>query len=222
MEKSVNNNIKIYGGNCMNKNWVIVVIVAIIIIGAIAGVAIYEKNKKEVEKNNVIQNVINEVSEKVVDECIEEWSESEEHAVLDIEANSSEEKISPNGLLVLRRYYKECNHTINEYIDIPQNLVNKTYEDLEKEYSNWEIKEFSSSQVALYREFENTCSQHFVVRNNEGKIAIYRVNENNEEEIFQKTDISVEYLTETDKIEIENGIRVNGMEQLNQLIEDFE
>ena len=30
------------------------------------------------------------------------------------------------------------------------------------------------------------------------------------------------YLTDTDKIEIQKGIRVNGIEELNQLIEDFE
>ena len=33
---------------------------------------------------------------------------------------------------------------------------------------------------------------------------------------------TIDYLTETDKIAIENGIRVNGLEELNQLIEDFE
>lgn len=222
MEKSVNNNIKNYGGNFMKKNWIIILIIAIIIIGVITGIAIYDKNKKVAEDNNIIENAINEISEKVIDECIDEWNEIEEQAVLDIETNSSEEKTSPNCLVILKRYYKKCNHTINEYIDIPQDLVNKTYNDLEKEYSNWVIKEFSSSQVILYREFDSNCAQHFVVKDDDGKIVIYRLNENNEEEIFQKTEISVEYLTDTDKIEIENGIRVNGMEELNQLIEDFE
>lgn len=206
----------------MKKSWIIILILAIIVIGIIAGIAIYDKNKKETVENNIIENTINELSEKVVDECIEEWNEIEEQATLDVEANSSEEKISPNCLVILRRYYKECNHTINEYIDIPQGLVNKTYEELQKEYPTWEIKDFSSTQVVLYREFDSSCAQHFVVRDVDGKIVIYKVNENNEEEVFQKTEISVEYLTETDKIEIENGIRVNGMEELNQLIEDFE
>lgn len=206
----------------MNKSWIIILIVAIIIIGAIAGMAIYDKNKGHIEQDSVIQNVVNEVSEKVFDECVDEWDEIEEQAMLDIEANSSEEKISPNCLLVLTKYYRECNHTVNEYIDIPQDLVNKTYEDLESEYPDWNIKDFSDSQVVLYREFGSSCSQHFVARDVDGKIVIFRVNENGVEEVFQRTEISVEYLTETDKIEIEKGIKVNGMEELNQLIEDFE
>ena len=39
---------------------------------------------------------------------------------------------------------------------------------------------------------------------------------------FVCSKVAVDYLTETDKVEIQNGIRVNGIEELNQLIEDFE
>ena len=54
------------------------------------------------------------------------------------------------------------------------------------------------------------------------KITVYKINENNEEEIYEKTEISVEYLSETDKGKISEGIKVNGIEELNQLLEDFE
>lgn len=204
----------------MKKSWIIILVLAILIIGIIAGLAIYKKDEKS--KNNIVENEINTVSEKVTDECTEEYEELEEQAKLDIETNSSEEKISPNCLIILKRYYNECQHTINEYIDIPQNLVNGTREDLEKEYPNWEIQRYSSNEIILYREFDSNCGQHFILRNDNGKITIYKINESNEEEVYERTEISVEYLTETDKIEIQNGIRVNGIEELNQLIEDFE
>lgn len=205
----------------MKKTWIILLAVAIIIIGIIAGIAIYEKNIKENISNNVVEKEINEVSEKVTDECTEEW-ERLEKANLELETNSNEEKISPNCLLTLKRYYKECEHTINEYIEIPQNLVNKTQEDLEKEYPNWEVQKYSSTKIELYNEFDSDCGQHFLLKNDDGKITIYRINEEMQEEVYQKTEISIDYLTETDKIQIENGIRVNGIEELNQLIEDFE
>lgn len=204
----------------MKKSWIIILVVAIIIIGIISGLAIYNKNAKP--KNNIVENEINKVSEKVTDECTEEYEELERQAKLDIETNSSEEKISPNCLVTLKRYYNECQHTINEYIDVPQNLVNGTQEDLEKEYTNWEIQKYSSNEIILYREFDSDCGQHFILRNDNGKIAIYKINEEMQEEVYEKTEISVEYLTETDKVEIQNGIRVNGVEELNQLLEDFE
>lgn len=205
----------------MKKNWIIILIIAIIIIGIATGIIIYNNNKQNKKQSNIVKNEINEVSEKVTDECIEEW-EKLEQAKIEIETNSSEEKISPNCLLTLKRYYKECEHIINKYIDIPQNLVNKTQKDLEKEYPNWEIKKYSSNEIILYKEFDSNCGQHFILKNDNGKITIYKINENNEEEIYEKTEISVEYLTETDKVEIQNGIRVNGIEELNQLIENFE
>ena len=204
----------------MKKSWIIILVVAIIIIGIISGLAIYNKNAKP--KNNIVENEINKVSEKITDECTEEYEELERQAKLDIETNSSEEKISPNCLITLKRYYNECQHTINEYIDVPQKLVNGTEDDLKKEYQNWEIQKCSSNEIILYREFDSNCGQHFILRNDNGKITIYKINENNEEEVYEKTEISVEYLTETDKVEIQNGIRVNGVEELNQLLEDFE
>ena len=204
----------------MKKSWIIILVVAIIIIGIISGLAIYNKNGKT--QNNIVENEINKVSEKITDECTEEYEELERQAKLDIETNSSEEKISPNCLITLKRYYNECQHTINEYIDVPQNLVNGTQEDLEKEYPNWEIQKYSSNEIILYREFDSNCGQHFILRNDNGKITIYKINEEMQEEVYEKTEISVEYLTEKDKVEIQNGIRVNGVEELNQLLEDFE
>lgn len=206
----------------MKKSWIMVLGLAIIIIGIIAGVSIYNKNRGNSEEKNIIENEINEIAEEIIDECTEEWEELQEQARIELEANSNEEKISPNCLLVLKRNYKQCNHIMNEYVDIPENLVNKTQEELLEEYPNWEVQKYSSTQIILYREFESDCGQHFVLRNDEGKITIYKFNENNEEVVYQKTEISVDYLTETDKLEIEKGIKVNGMEELNQVIEDFE
>lgn len=206
----------------MKKSWVIVLIIVIIVIGVSAGIFIYNNKKGNKQENNIIKNELNEISEKITDDCVGEWEELEEQAKKDIETNSSEEKISPNCSLTLKRYYRKCEHTLNEYTDIPEKLVNKTQEDLEKEYPDWEIKKFSSTKIILYKEYEEECGEHFILRNDNGKITIYRVNENNGEEVYEKTDISVDYLTETDKIEIQNGIRVNGKEELNQIIEDFE
>ena len=202
----------------MKKIWMIIPIILVILIGIVVGRLIYNNNGKLANKNNIIQNEINIVSEKVTDDCIEEYQEVQEEVV----TNSQEEKISPNCLLILKKYYDECNHTINEYVDVPQDLVNGTEEDLKKEYPYWQIEKYSSNEIILYKEFNSNCGQHFVLREDEGKITVYKINENNEEEIYEKTEISVEYLSETDKGKISEGIKVNGIEELNQLLEDFE
>ena len=202
----------------MKKIWMIIPIILVILIGIVVGRLIYNNNEKLANKNNIIQNEINIASEKVTDDCIEEYQEVQEEVV----ANSQEEKISPNCLLILKKYYDECNHTINEYVDVPQDLVNGTEEDLKKEYPYWQVEKYSSNEIILYKEFNSNCGQHFVLKEDEGKITVYKINENNEEEIYEKTEISVEYLSETDKGKISEGIKVNGIEELNQLLEDFE
>ena len=201
----------------MKKVWIIGLIIAIIIIGIILGIFIYNNNANN-KQNSIVENEINIVSEKVTDECTEEYQNSEK----EIETDSQEEKISPNCLLTLKKYYEECNHTINEYVDIPQDLVNGTEEDLKNEYPYWQVEKYSSNDIILYKEFNSNCGQHFVLREDNGKITVYKINENNEEEVYENTEISVEYLSETDKIKISEGIRVNGIEELNQLLEDFE
>ena len=202
----------------MKKVWIIGLIIAIIIIGIILGIFIYNNNVNNNKQNSIVENEINIVSEKVTDECTEEYQNSEK----EIETDSQEEKISPNCLLTLKKYYEECNHTINEYVDIPQDLVNGTEEDLKNEYPYWQVEKYSSNDIILYKEFNSNCGQHFVLREDNGKITVYKINENNEEEVYENTEISVEYLSETDKIKISEGIRVNGIEELNQLLEDFE
>lgn len=206
----------------MKKNWIILLIAAIIIIGIVAAISIYS-NEKNQPKNNIVENEINKISEKVTDECTEEWEEIQEKANKDtIQTNSDEPKVSPNCIVTLQKYYKKCNHLNNEYIDIPNILINKTKEEVQKNYENWKIQEFSPTQIKLYREYDTECGEHFVLRNKDGRIAIYKINENNEEELYKETEIAIDYLTETDKVNIQNGIRVNGNENLNQLIEDFE
>ena len=202
----------------MKKVWIIGLIIAIIIIGIILGIFIYNKNVNNNKQSSIVKNEINIVSEKVTDECTEEYQNSEK----EIETDSQEEKISPNCLLTLKKYYEECNHTINEYVDIPQDLVNGTEEDLKNEYPYWQVEKYSSNNIILYKEFNSNCGQHFVLREDNRKITVYKINENNEEEVYENTEISVEYLSETDKIKISEGIRVNGIEELNQLLEDFE
>ena len=202
----------------MKKIWMIIPIILVILIGVVFGKLIYNNKEKLVSKNNIIQNEINIVSEKITDDCTEEYQNIQE----EVATNSQEEKISPNCLLILKKYYDECNHTINEYVDVPQDLVNGTEENLKKEYPYWQIEKYSSNEIILYKEFNSNCGQHFVLREDEGKITVYKINENNEEEIYEKTEISVEYLSETDKGKISEGIKVNGIEELNQLLEDFE
>jgi len=62
----------------------------------------------------------------------------------------------------------------------------------------------------------------YLVKDVNGIISIYYLDDFNEEILYKKTDISTEYLSVEDLDNLEIGIEVIGAKELNQLLEDFE
>ena len=62
----------------------------------------------------------------------------------------------------------------------------------------------------------------YLVKDVNGCISIYYLDNFNEEILYKKTDISTEYLSAEDLDNLEIGIEVTGAKALNQLLEDFE
>lgn len=84
--------------------------------------------------------------------------------------------------------------------------------------NHWYILGLSKSS----QKGNNSVRSGYIVRDKEGKVVIYEIQDDESEKEYEVTDISTEYLTETDKNNIKKGIYVNGKQDLNQLIEDFE
>ena len=142
---------------------------------------------------------------------------------LDLEVNTREKiQLSPNCSFTFKTHYQECGHVSNQYTNIPQELINKTEAELQQKYPEWKIETFQSNQVVLSKNQAGECGEHYVLKEVDGKIVVYVINDKGEEEVFQKTEIATDYLTETDKFTIKNGLKVYGKENLNQVIEDFE
>lgn len=196
---------------------IIITILAILIIVLASDIAVMIYKSKEKEDAYDIQAEI--ADENILDECTEEYQEMQNNI---LQANSQEEKISPNASITLKKYYKGCGHTTSQYLEIPEELVNKTQKELEEMYEGWEVEKFSDTEVIIKKDEEGECKEHYMVRDNEGKVTIYEVLSDGTENEYEVTDISTEYLTDTDKLNMQKGIRVNGKQNLNQLIEDFE
>ena len=202
-----------------NKIITILVVILVILLAMIAGVYIYKsQNNVSIGGTNSENNL--DLFDKVTDECVEEWEEMQNN-LNSINVNTSDEKLSPNCSFTFKRHYLVCDHTTNEYVNIPEKMVNATYDVLQKNYADWNIEKFSSNEVILSKDFEGECGEHYILRNVDGNIVVFKI-ENGIEEEYEKTDIAVDYLTETDKISFENGLKIYGKENLSQILEDFE
>lgn len=197
-----------------NMTKIIIVSVLLVIIIAIITDIISSKNKEEenVSESNTY------ISEVIEDECTEEYI-NEQNAT---SVSSTEEKVAANAILILKKYYTQCDHTINEYVELPQELVNMTKEEVQAQYPDWEVIGFEQGKITLYKEFNDVCGEHFKLRIEDGKVVVYIVNNDGSESVYEKTNISSEYLTETDLINMQDGLEIYGKEELNQIIEDFE
>ena len=188
----------------MNKLIITMIAIIVVIVASITAVVLFFPNRgEEIPK---IETIVSE-NEEILDDCTEEY-EGMEHETA-VKANTQEEKTSPNCSLTIKTYYKKCGHTTSKYDNLPQEFVNLTKEEIQNNYQDYDIESFNANKIELYQD-------------KDGEVAIYKILEDGSQEELEITSVTTEYLTQTDKINIKNGIQINGKQELNQLIEDFE
>ena len=200
----------------MNKTIAGLVCAIVILVAIITAVVISRPNESEEQ----LQIETNIADENILDECTDEYEELQENDML--ETDSQEEKISPNCSFTIRTYYKGCGHITSQYNNIPEELVNKTEQELKEMYPEYMVETFKSNEIVVYQEKEGECGEHYLVKDLNGTVVIYERKSDGTEELLEETSIATDYLPETDKIQMQEGIEVNGKQELNQLIEDYE
>ena len=191
------------------------IVIVILILGFLTGFNLYRISK--IDNNN--KEII---SEKIEDECTA-LGELDEYEIENIiQTNNKEKKTSPNCTLTLKVYHIPCNHLIEKKRMLEDTEVNITEDELRKRFSSWEIQEFTPTNIVLYKEVNEFCNQHYMLKNENGYITIYKLNENANEEFYKKTQIPTEYLSQEDLEKINNGLTVYTDKELNKTLEDFE
>lgn len=190
--------------------WIIGIIL-IIILGIWLGIYLYDK--REIIEENTISNDSNlQVDDKM----------NRLDTTNTIQINGQEEKTTPNTLMIYKTYYTQCNHYINEYSDIDISAVNLTEDEIKEKNLEWDIEEFSKEQIIFIREKEEFCNQHFKLKMVDDKVVIYILDKDNNETEYKRTDITAEYLTQEDVLNLKQGILVFGKENLTSVLEDYE
>ena len=135
---------------------------------------------------------------------------------------SLEEKISYDANFFIKKYYNECGHCKLNSVELPKEFVNLTKKEIEENYPEWRIEEFNSKNVVIAQNIDRICDDHYVLKLGKENIEIYKMLEAEDLKLLTETNISKEYLTESDIKELEEGIFVFGLSNLNSALEDFE
>lgn len=195
----------IFLGDNMRK--IIIIIITIgVILGFLIGIYLYNTNQ---ESKNLI------IAEKE-ETKIETKKE-------DKEVSNQEKLITPNTKIIIKTYYKDCNHIIEESATPADEWINLNEEELSKQANNFTIQKFSPEEVVLYKEENGFCNEHYLLIEKNGYIEVYFLDEKGEMKFMTNiVDIATELLPEKDREELKTGIKVYGKKELNKKIEDFE
>lgn len=198
----------------MKKGWIIgIVLFLLLVVSVIAGIYVYKQKEMSNDGSNFGNNEL-------------AWQEEyinnvqQENIVSTI---ATEEKISPQCILIKKTYYKQCDHLIREAEEMPEQDINKTKSEFEKAYTkHWKIEEFANAQIVISQEKEGFCGQHYKIKEHGNVIGIYSVDETGKETLKQDTEIQIMYLPEEDLEKIRKGIEVIGDANLYSTLEDYE
>lgn len=135
---------------------------------------------------------------------------------------SLEEKILPTTKLHLEKKFEDCKHTIDSEVELPTEMINLTQEELAKKYPDWTIKNFSEDEVVLYKLADGLCNEHFLIIDENGVVMVYRLDENYDKILYEKTDIYTEFLPTQDVNRLKEGIYVYTVSDLNSELENLE
>ena len=192
----------------MRKSVLIGCIIVSIISGIFLGIIVHIYNNSILEKAT-----LKEVE--IANRFIEKQSNI-------IQTGSLEVKTTPNTKIVFETKYLECNHLETIQQDISKEDINKNKSSFEEKYNNWKIKDFSEEKVELYKEEQGICNKHYVVKENNGYIAVYTLDSKGNKNLKEVTDIVTTYLPEEDLKLLERGIMAIGDIELARTLSDFE
>ena len=200
----------------MDKKWIVAVIVTII-IGLMIGIgfAIFSGNNDTEKMEYVSEKELADAEE-------QENSVNQIESQNAIETSSTQDTISPNAIIIKKTYYEACDHLIRKTEDIPEELVNKTQEDVELEFPDWKIEEYTPTQIILYKTDSGNCGEHYFVQDHNGVIGIYTVDEYGIKTLEEDTEISTLYLPEEDVQNLKAGVEIVGHTNLVEFLEDYE
>lgn len=193
----------------MSRKGIIIfsVVFLFIIVGAISYTTVKVNEIKSIERQLSIR---------------EESKESANGNVALSTVAQDETVVLPTARIKIKQSYKKCGHEVEEEFSVPEDIVNMTEKEVEKYYFGWEIESFSGKEIVIFRVNSGICEEHYVVRDVDGKVTVFRKDDGGNEILVLATEANTKYLPVEDRNKLESGISIVGKDNLSNLLEDYE
>ncbi len=183
---------------------------AVVLVGgfAIGYLVTYEKNPEKLQRPDDVTEMAEENNAQ----------QPSDDAIMDY---ASEPTTTYDTRLIFKSFYSQCGHTVVERQDIPARMVGVDEHQMHGLYPDWEVEKFGRDEVILYRRREGACPEHYILKVENGYVAIYRTVDEGETEIVEVTDIPVSILRLKDQERLRQGMLLDNIEEVNQYLEDL-
>ncbi|MBM7582315.1 hypothetical protein JOD02_001172 [Caldicoprobacter guelmensis] len=130
---------------------------------------------------------------------------------------------SETTTFIFERVYNLCGHNLVSYRSATPQEVGLSRKQVKDMYSSWDIKEFSASIVWLCERVDGYCPNHYVIKDNDGRIAICRPLEDGRGfYLIRQTSIDTAFLDADLQERVKEGWVVDSLEQVEQLVESWD
>lgn len=145
---------------------------------------------------------------------------------LNIEIIKEANRISPNTFVEKRIHYKTCDHLVTELKPADSEIINMDRQEyveyLGTTATNLRLISYSPTKIVLWGEKNHLCQDHYVIGEEKGNIAIFKIGENGErilDKVFN--DYPLTLLIKVDQEKIKEGIIVDSEDELSDILENF-
>lgn len=134
-------------------------------------------------------------------------------------------RVKEGAVLIFNTYYVKTGEILTKEEDIPRDAVGMTISEFKTyigtKHTDYTVRSISSDYAKLFRQVNGYTPNYHVIKSDEDKIFIYVVNEDGENEFLDDTGLTTANLGESDKEKLEEGIVVETIEEVYNIIEDF-
>lgn len=118
--------------------------------------------------------------------------------------------------------YDICGHVINDEEPIEYSDIGLSRAEYTHKYSDWSIKSFNARRIVMDKIIEGYCPNHYILQDLDGTIGIFKSNINGQLDIIKQTDIPVDQLPEMLQDEIADGVALDTLEDIENMLEDID
>lgn len=123
---------------------------------------------------------------------------------------------------IIYQYFYSRDRTIKEQMEqAPVFLQGLDMEQLKSVYTGWQIMFFSPEKVILRCKIEGLSSETYILGESEGFLAVFYEDVQKKIHLKEKTELPLSSLPDGEAMQLREGIRVTGEENLAKLLGDF-